>query len=144
MDPEAPKYGQEPRESGENPDLVPDGAAARDLDAAPSADTRPMDANEEELDGEDRRRYDRVTVLWNGKLLYRDEAVDCLIVNISAKGAMVQILEPLENGTSVILKNDRMGAFAAKVVWSNDEHQYGLQFLDDKHEIAQVLGLVLP
>lgn len=144
MDPEAPKHGQEPSEPGENPDLVPGGAATRDLDAKPSADTRPVDADEEELDGEDRRRYDRVTVLWNGKLLYRDEAVDCLIVNISAKGAMVQILEPLENGTSVILKNDRMGAFAAKVAWSNDEHQYGLQFLDDKHEIAQVLGLILP
>ena len=144
MDPAAPKCGQEPTESVENPDLVPDGAAARGLDADPSGESPPVDAEESENDGEDRRRYDRVTVLWNGKLLYRDEAVDCLIVNISAKGAMVQILDPLENGTSVILKNDRMGAFAAKVAWSNEQHQYGLQFLDDKHEIAQVLGLILP
>ena len=144
MDPEAPKCGQAPRESGENPDLAPGSSGARSFSDGPSADTPPVVANEEELDGEDRRRYDRVTVLWNGKLLYRDEAVDCLIVNISAKGAMVQILEPLDNGTSVILKNDRMGSFAAKVAWSNEEHQYGLQFLDDKHEIAQVLGLILP
>ncbi len=144
MDPEAPKHGQEPSEPGENPDLVTGGKAAGGLDADPPADTRPVETGQEEHDGEDRRRYDRVTVLWNGKLLYRDEAVDCLIVNISAKGAMVQILEPLENGTSVILKNDRMGSFAAKVVWSNEDHQYGLQFLDDKHEIAQVLGLILP
>ena len=99
---------------------------------------------EEHLEADDdRRRYDRTTVLWNGKLLYQDEAVDCVIVNIGAEGAMVQTSERLPVGTTVILKNDRFGTFAAKVVW-DQVNQFGLQFLDDKEEIAQTLGLILP
>ena len=107
------------------------------------ADSTNEDGQERLATEDDRRRYDRTTVLWNGKLLYQDEAVDCVIVNIGAEGAMVQTSERLPVGTTVILKNDRFGTFAAKVVWDK-VNQYGLQFLDDKEEIAQTLGLILP
>ncbi len=107
------------------------------------ADSTKEDGEEPLATEDERLRYDRTTVLWNGKLLYRDEAVDCVIVNIGAEGAMVQTSERLPVGTTVILKNDRFGTFAAKVVWDK-VNQYGLQFLDDKEEIAQTLGLILP
>lgn len=90
----------------------------------------------------ERRRYERATVLWTSRILFDDKAVDCVIINISAEGAMVQVSENLEVGDSAIIKNERIGAFAGKVVWKT-ETQIGLSFFDDPAEIALALGRVL-
>ncbi len=90
----------------------------------------------------ERRRYERATVLWTSRILFDDKAVDCVIINISAEGAMVQASESLEVGDSAIIKNERIGAFAGKVVWKT-ETQIGLSFFDDPAEIALALGRVL-
>lgn len=90
----------------------------------------------------ERRRYERATVLWTSRILFDDKAVDCVIINISAEGAMIQVSENLEVGDSAIIKNERIGAFAGKVVWKT-ETQIGLSFFDDPAEIALALGRVL-
>lgn len=144
MDPDALKQGQLAAETGGRASPAASGPSASGFVSDPTEEVLSETGGDQHQDTTNRRRYDRVTVLWNGKLLYGDEAVDCLIVNISAEGAMVQISDPLAVGTPVILKNERLGAFAGKVAWENDENHYGLQFLDDKDEIAQVLGLMLP
>lgn len=144
MDPDALKQGQLAAETGGRASPAASGASDPGFVSPPTEEMSSETSGERQQDTTNRRRYDRVTVLWSGKLLYGNEAVNCLIVNISAEGAMVQISDPLAVGTPVILKNERLGAFAGKVAWENDQNHYGLQFLDDKDEIAQVLGLILP
>ena len=113
-------------------------AAVQQQDSDAEAQAADDDAEAAE-EASRKRRYERATVLWGGKLLHGEHAVDCLIVNISAGGAMIQVQEKVEEGASVILKNSRLGAFAGKVVWCKD-NQFGMSFYDEPEEIAEALG----
>ena len=93
--------------------------------------------------GRDRRRYERITVLWQATLHLSDRSIDCLIVNISASGAMVQLSEQVVCGDSVILRNPRFGSFSAETVW-HEGKQLGLNFNEDVEEVARKLGEILP
>ena len=88
------------------------------------------------------RRFERTTVLWSGQLVYREQIVACLIVNISSGGAMVRSEDPAFYATSVVLRNARIGELAAEVVWrQNDE--LGLKFADDPETVAEIIGQAL-
>lgn len=88
------------------------------------------------------RRFERTTVLWSGRLIYREQSVACLIVNISSGGAMVRSEDPAFYATSVVLRNARIGDLAAEVVWrQNDE--LGLKFADDPETVAEIIGRAL-
>ncbi len=88
------------------------------------------------------RRFERTTVLWSGQLIYREQIVACLIVNISSGGAMVRSEDPAFYATSVVLRNAHIGELAAEVVWrQNDE--LGLKFADDPETVAEIIGLAL-
>jgi hypothetical protein len=88
------------------------------------------------------RRFERTTVLWSGQLVFREQIVACVIVNISAGGAMVRFEDPGFVMSSVVLRCSRIGDLAAKVMWRlNDE--LGLKFADDPETVAEILGRTL-
>jgi len=94
--------------------------------------------------GRERRRYERVTVLWQASLQLPDKrTIDCVIVNISASGAMVQLSEQVACRGTVFLSNTKIGTFSAEPVW-HEGNRVGLQFNEEVEEVAEVLGDVLP
>ena len=88
------------------------------------------------------RRFERTTVLWSGELVYREQIVACVIVNISAGGAMVRVEDPAFLMTSVVLRNSRIGDLAAQVLWRQDG-ELGLKFADDPETVAEIIGQAL-
>ena len=88
------------------------------------------------------RRFERTTVLWSGELVYREQVVTCVIVNISAGGAMVRAEDPAFLMTLVVLRNSRIGELAAEVMWRQDG-ELGLRFADDPETVAEIIGRAL-
>ena len=98
-----------------------------------------MEATKQESD---QRRFERTTVLWSGNLVFQEQIVACVIVNISAGGAMVRTEDAAFCLTSVVLRNERIGDLAAEVVWrQNDE--LGLKFIDGLETVAEIIGQAL-
>lgn len=101
--------------------------------------SEPMEAQKR---ASEQRRFERTTVLWSGHLVFREQMVACVIVNISAGGAMVRTEDAAFCLSSVTLRNARIGDLAAEVVWrQNDE--LGLKFIDDHETVADVIGQAL-
>ncbi len=88
------------------------------------------------------RRFERTTVLWSGQLVFQEQSVACVIVNISSGGAMVRAEDSAIFVTSVVLHCSRFGDLVAEVVWRQDE-EIGLKFADNPETIAGVLGRAL-
>ncbi len=88
------------------------------------------------------RRFERTTVLWSGELVYREQIVACVIVNISAGGAMVRAEDPAFLMTSVVLRNSRIGDLAAEVLWRQDG-ELGLKFAESPETVAEIIGRAL-
>ncbi len=88
------------------------------------------------------RRCERTTVWWSGALVYREQIVACVIVNISAGGAMVRVEDPAFLMTSVMLRNSRIGELAAEILWRQDG-EMGLRFADDPETVAEIIGRAL-
>jgi hypothetical protein len=99
-----------------------------------------MDAQKEE--SSPTRRFERTTVLWSGHLVHQEQMVACVIVNISAGGAMVRSEDPAFFMTPVVLRNPRIGDLSAEVVWRQNE-ELGLKFVDDPDTIAEIIGRAL-
>ncbi len=88
------------------------------------------------------RRFDRTTVLWSGDLVYREQIVACVIVNISAGGAMVRVEDSAFIMTSVVLRKSHIGELAADVLWRQDD-ELGLKFAEDPEMVAEIIGRAL-
>ncbi len=88
------------------------------------------------------RRFERTTVLWSGQLVYQEQSVACVIVNISSGGAMVRSEDSAMFVTSLVLRSSRIGDLAAKVAWRQDD-EIGLKFSDDPEIVAEALGRAL-
>ena len=89
-----------------------------------------------------RRRFERTTVLWSGHLVHGDQVLACLIVNISAGGAMVRTDDAAICPASVTLRSARIGDLAAEVTWRKN-NEMGLKFLDDDQTVAAHIGKAL-
>ncbi len=90
----------------------------------------------------ERRRFERATILWSGHLVHGDQALACLIVNISAGGAMVRTDDAAICPASVTLRNPRIGDLPAEVRWRRN-NEMGLKFLDDNQTVAALIGKAL-
>ena len=90
----------------------------------------------------ERRRYVRTTVLWSGHLVHGDQVLACLIVNISAGGAMVRTDDAAICPASVTLRSARIGDLAAEVTWRKNNGR-GLKCLDDDQTVAALIGKAL-
>ena len=99
-----------------------------------------MDAQKEDLSN--RRRHDRATVLWKGQLVFREQVLACLIVNISSGGAMVRAEDASACPTTVTLRNERIGDLAAEIMWRKGD-ELGLRFVADQETIADIIGQAL-
>jgi hypothetical protein len=88
------------------------------------------------------RRFERTKVLWSGHLIYREQSVGCIIVNIAAGGAMVRSDDPAFVMTPVVLRNSRIGDLTAEVVWRRG-NELGLKFVDNPETVAAIIGRAL-
>ena len=52
----------------------------------------------QQQDWSDRRRYPRSAVIWSGNLSKASEEIGCVVRNVSANGAKLQMAEPTEKG----------------------------------------------
>lgn len=89
------------------------------------------------------RHFTRTSVLWTGRLGVGGRSAACRVLNISAFGAGVRLLEPLIFETAVNLRIERFGDFPSDVVWKKGE-VLGISFRDDPEDIVQIFGLALP
>lgn len=88
------------------------------------------------------QRADRASVLWSGHLLYGDQVIDCLIVNISVRGALVRTENASVWQSSVILRNPRIGDLVAEVI-GRENNELRLRFLGDDEKVAAIIGKAL-
>ncbi|MEM7224642.1 MAG: PilZ domain-containing protein [Pseudomonadota bacterium] len=91
----------------------------------------------------DRRDYPRTSVLWSGRIHAAGRVAECRVLNISALGAKVRLLESLQHGTEVSLMIDRFGEFPSDVVWQEGEY-LGINFRDEPEDIVRIVEPALP
>ncbi len=76
----------------------------------------------EAQNSEQEQKLETAAVLWSGHLLYDDQVVPCLIISISAAGAVMETETAAVWSSSVILRHPRIGDLEAVVVSrKNDE-----------------------
>ena len=101
-------------------------------------------------DGSNRRTYQRALKELTGCLLHEGQQADCLILDLSASGAKVQIDEQMfsDDGTFNLSLAEKLKIAApvdlpVEVVWQRGSIA-GLRFLRDPAEVAQALEALLP
>ena len=95
---------------------------------------KPEDDNEA-----DRRKLERITVLWSGTLVCKGQVIDCLIVNVSPVGAMVRVDDPDRCKTPVVLRNQRFGELAGEITWRKGK-ELGIQFSEGQDAVTKKLA----
>ena len=87
----------------------------------------------------ERRREERRTVAWQGRLLRAEGAEPCEIKNISCNGVHISSAATLEIGSEAALEIDHLGSFSGTVVWG-DGDQFGIRFPSFSSIVWQFLG----
>jgi hypothetical protein len=97
-----------------------------------------------ELKAPCRRRYERMTVMWSGTLTVGRREIGCIVRNISAGGATVQVESPIVvSSVAAVLDSSRVGRLRAKVMWIKGD-LVGLRFLEKPQHVARALALTIP
>ena len=97
-----------------------------------------------ELRAPSRRRYERITVMWSGTLTVGPREIGCIVWNISAGGATVQVETPIVvSSIAATLETARLGQLRSKVVWNRGD-LVGLRFMEKPQKVARALGVTLP
>jgi hypothetical protein len=97
-----------------------------------------------ELKAPCRRRYERMTVMWSGTLTVGRREIGCIVRNISAGGATVQVDSPVVvSSVAAVLECPRVGQFRGKVVWIRGD-LLGLRFSEKPQHVARALALTIP
>jgi hypothetical protein len=102
---------------------------------------------DEEINWAEKRKFPRTSVVWSGTLQTKGETLDCLVLNLSANGAKIRLHTALAAADwSGTLSIPALGAFKAKVAWSNasDAIEIGLIFDDPPTTVARALTEALP
>lgn len=89
------------------------------------------------------RRFTRTAVLWTGQLRFGVRSTDCRVLNVSAFGAKVRLLDGLDCQDRVTLRIERFGEFPSDVVWK-DGKILGISFHDDPEDVVDILSQYLP
>ena len=98
-------------------------------------------ANEQQIEHES-RRYARTTVLWAGTLLCKEMQFECVIVNISAGGALLRVEGASACTSPVTVVNPRIGQLTGKIIWRK-ENELGISFDDTPEAVAAAIGHAL-
>ena len=90
----------------------------------------------------DRRLHPRAKVLWTGSLESGNRSMDCVLLNIGARGAMGRSVGVLARGR-VSLQSFHFGRLAAEIVWQ-EGNAFGLRFKASPAEVRNAIGWQLP
>ena len=100
----------------------------------------------EAQNNEQGQQLETAAVLWSGHLLYDDQVVPCLIVSISAAGAVVATESAAVWNSSVILRHPRIGDLEAVVV-SRKNDELNLRFpqktKEDQEKVSALIEKAL-
>jgi hypothetical protein len=91
----------------------------------------------------DRRLYGRSHVLWGGHLLSSAGEQDCVILDLSATGAMVRLSDPSVSPAHVAVSAERFGKLRGRVVWQQG-NVVGVRFSERPQHIARTVDVPLP
>jgi len=89
------------------------------------------------------RRYERITVMWSGNLQVGQRTIGCIVMNVSAGGATLQVETPVVCNVTVTLETTRLGSLRSRVIWHQGD-LVGLRFLEKPQKVARALGIALP
>lgn len=89
----------------------------------------------------ERRAHRRKPTLWEGRFDCDAGVFACVVLNISAGGAMLRIVAPVIKGARATLMIERFGTLAAEIVWQMpDAQKLGLRFTEPSDRVARILG----
>lgn len=103
---------------------------------------RLADMADKQISEEEARRYARTTVLWTGTLLCQELRFECVIVNISAGGALLRVEGASSCTSPVKIDNPRLGELSGQIVWRK-ENELGIAFSDEPETVAAAIGKAL-
>jgi PilZ domain len=91
----------------------------------------------------DRRGYARRHVILNGRLRGGIEEQDCVLLDLSASGAMVRLSDPVPSPAHVAVTTEHFGELRGRVIWQV-HNVIGLRFADRPQQVARVVQAAAP
>ncbi len=91
----------------------------------------------------DRRLYGRSHVILNGRLRGGIEEQDCVLLDLSASGAMVRLSDPAPSPAHVAVTTEHFGELRGRVVWQM-HNVIGLRFADRPQQVARIVQAAAP
>lgn len=91
----------------------------------------------------DRRLYARSHVVLNGRLRGGVDEQDCVLLDLSATGAMVRLSDPGPSRAHVAVSCEHFGELRGRVVWQM-HNVVGLRFTDRPQQVARVVEAAAP
>ena len=91
----------------------------------------------------DRRLYARSHVILNGRLRGGIEEQDCVLLDLSASGAMVRLSDPTPSPAHVAVTSEHFGELHARVIWQM-HNVVGLRFADRPQQVARAIEAAAP
>lgn len=91
----------------------------------------------------ERRQSKRLPVVWSGRLSAEDSETNCVLLNVSAHGALLRLTETLEQQDTITLNIGRFGDIGGEVVWRHKE-RVGFRFRMPARAVAHRFKGVLP
>ena len=85
----------------------------------------------------ERQRHARRIIHYPGEVRCGDACIDCEIVDLSAGGAKIRLLEAFECSSPITLSFD-VGTFDGEVFWQNEE-LVGIKFKDDSGKVGEII-----
>ena len=91
----------------------------------------------------DRRLHARRHVVLKGRLRGGRAEQDCVLLDLSASGAMVRLSDPDPSPAHVAVSTEHFGELAGRVVWQT-HNVIGLRFADRPQEVARTIAAAAP
>ena len=92
----------------------------------------------------DRRLYARNHVILDGRLSGGgSEARDCVLLDLSASGAMLRLSDPTPSPAEVSLSGERFGELTGRIVWQM-HNVAGLRFSERPQQVARSFAASAP
>ncbi len=91
----------------------------------------------------DRRRFARSHVILSGRLRGGIEEQDCVLLDLSASGAMVRLSDPTPSPAQVAVTNEHFGKLHGRVIWQV-HNVVGLRFADRPQRVARAVAAAAP
>ena len=91
----------------------------------------------------DRRLYARKHLLWAGALGNGSEEERCVILDMSASGAMLRLADTNPRPASVTLSNPRLGRLHGRIIWQQGDVA-GLSFNARPQQVVRAAADAAP